>query len=420
MNGKATPSPHKTMVRFRTNGGILDSATLRALADTLEELNLGEIHLTTRASLEFHLSGPDAADEIRRRMLLAGLDGWGATGPVVRGAAVSTPLLANAGQASMLSAKILDHFRDREEFSSLPRKFKVGVDAGYESSRHLIQDAGFVMTGLDASGEPLFDLWLAGGLGRDPVPAFHFRKDVPFSAAIPLLQAVVRVFRDHGEPRKRLKYLVRDKGREWFCDRIADGFTLPGSPPSTGAEKTPLPSAMRPHVIVPLFAGQAGPAVLRAIADVSELHSGGMANLTPGQDIALITDSPGKLPALVNAVRLTGLEGAVSGEHFAFSVCPGRGNCSRALCHTREIALSLEKLLKASGAKSAALSGCPNSCAQPQLADIGIICVKMKKKEDGSAAGYFRILKNTGKEFSETVFEEVPEEELAEKISGLY
>lgn len=421
MDKLTTKSAYGHMIRFRTPGGRVNSAQLRASASALDDLGLGKLHFTTRASLEFHHQDPDVAEELKRRMAEAGLGNNGACGPVVRGAAVSTPLHPHAEKASDLAGKILAHFRGRGEFSSLPRKFKVGVDAGYHGSRRLIQDAGFVRTGQTDSGESLYDLWLAGGLGREPVPAFHFRAEVPESVAIALLEAVVTVFRDHGQPRKRLKHLVLDRGRDWFCERIAAAFSapLPGSPPLPAAAPEETERNLAPHVLLPLFAGQASAEFLRTAADLADKYCAGTALLTPDQDVALVPLRPDELENLTASAELAGLEHSRAENHFAFRICPGGEHCPKALCETLELAGKLRETLAKSGMRSAALSGCPNSCAQPQLADIGILCVKRTGKEDGFYERRYRILKNNGKGFSETVSDGVGEESLGEMISRL-
>lgn len=408
------------MIRFRTPGGEATSGQLRACALALEELGLEALHLTTRGSLEFHHETPAQAEDLKIRMALAGLGNFGACGPVVRGAAVSTPLHPDAPKASTLAGGILAHFSRRDALYPLPRKFKVGVDAGYAGSRHLIQDAGFVRTGEAANGESLYDLWLAGGLGREPIPAFPFRAGVPESAIIPLLEAVVAVFLEHGEPRKRLKHLVLAKGRDWFRENIEASFPgeLPGTPPNPAGPGQPGEKLV-PHALLPLFAGQASAVFLRAVAEIADRHCGGVALLTPDQDLALVPVEPSRLNALIAAIENAGLEHTSAENRFAFRVCPGQDHCPKALSTTLDLAGKLKRPLEASGAKSAAISGCQNSCAQPQLAGIGIMCVKRVKTENGGQKRYFAVLKSVGEGFAQTILDQVDEELLEAKLSEL-
>lgn len=414
MDGQAAKSAYERMIRFRTPGGALTAAQLAACAAALEEMSLGPMHLTTRASLEFHHGGPEEAAELIRRMAEVGLGNPAACGPVVRGAAVSTPLHPDAGAASALAASILDHFRAREPLYPLPKKFKVGVDAGYRGARHLIQDAGFVLAGKDENGAPLYDAWLAGGLGREPVPAFPFRSRIPETAIVPLIEAVVGVFREHGEKGKRLKHLLGAKGREWMTSEIARRLPvpLPGGELATRAPVSAENGDLRPHAILPVFAGQASPEFLRKVAKLAAAHCGGTALLTPDQDVALVPAGEQALPALLGDIVDLGLEHTTGGEHFAFRVCPGSAHCPKALCETGGLAVRLEGLLKATGAKSAAISGCPNSCAQPQLAEVGIICTKRIKTGDGAHRNHFKLLVGAGEAFAQPLGEDMTEEDI--------
>ncbi|HPY76315.1 MAG TPA: hypothetical protein PLQ45_00600, partial [Anaerohalosphaeraceae bacterium] len=54
--------------------------------------------------------------------------------------------------------------------------------------------------------------------------------------------------------------------------------------------------------------------------------------------------------------------------------CPGAAVCPRALVHTKEAAVQIQRMqgINISG-KKIALSGCPNGCAQSAAADIGLI-----------------------------------------------
>ena len=106
-------------------------------------------------------------------------------GGAVRGIVCSTTFAEGFPVAQVLARKLHRHFAGNPHFEGLPKKFKVGVDAGYSGARHLIQDAGLVYVGTE-EGSDLYDVWLAGGLGREPMPALLFEQRVAERRLLPL------------------------------------------------------------------------------------------------------------------------------------------------------------------------------------------------------------------------------------------
>ena len=83
----------------------------------------------------------------------------------------------------------------------------------------MIQDVGLVYLGC-GSGQPLFDVWAAGGLGREPQPAFLLERNLPESTLIPYIERIIDVYKRDTPAGKRLKHLVREIGTEEFLRRF--------------------------------------------------------------------------------------------------------------------------------------------------------------------------------------------------------
>ena len=122
----------------------------------------------------------------------AGLTTRGACGGAVRGIVCSTPSLPGFPATQVLARKLHHHFTQNPHFEGLPKKFKIAVEAGYRNSRHLIQDLGLVLAGTEG-GQDIYDVWAAGGLGREPQPAYLLEEGVAEERVIPLIEAVVTV-----------------------------------------------------------------------------------------------------------------------------------------------------------------------------------------------------------------------------------
>ena len=207
--------PGNFMVRVKVPGGVLSAEQARQAAAIAERFAGGLLHLTTRSSIEFHWVQGDALPEVARLLAAVGLTTRGACGGAVRGIGCSTPFLEGFAATQVLARKLHHHFTQNPHFEGLPKKFKIGVDAGYRDSRHLIQDVGLVLAET-GEGQDRYDVWVAGGLGREPQPGFLLERGVPEGRLISLIEAVVTVYRRHAPHGKRLKHLVRERGEEGF------------------------------------------------------------------------------------------------------------------------------------------------------------------------------------------------------------
>lgn len=173
------------------------------------------------------------------------------------------------------------------------------------------------------------------------------------------------------------------------------------------------PSAGRERLLLPLFAGQLTSAKLRELAAFAEKNSNGVLQVTADQDLAfpLAAAVDPALAAIDLAKQVDPATNAVAG--LVFRVCPGNHECKMGLAPTRDVALALVNAMpEAAKALEWALSGCPNSCVQPQLADMGIIVSKLLTSEEGGKAPLFDIYCRTGVGFGEKVQERLTLAEL--------
>ncbi|MDW7712161.1 MAG: nitrite/sulfite reductase [Deferrisomatales bacterium] len=410
------------MLRIKVPGGVLSAAQAEAAADLSASFGNGVVHLTTRMSLELHEVAEADLSAALGALGGVGLTSRGACGGAVRGVAVSTPLGPGADRARDLARRIHGHFTGNPEFEGLPKKFKVGVDGGYVGARHLIQDVGLVLAGEDsgAEGGPLWDVWLAGGLGREPTAAFLFARALPEAGVIPLVADVVRLYKDRVPPGKRLKHLVRAEGRGALESALGShrglSRVLSGLPPVSAS--TPGEPAA---AVARVTAGELPAAHLRTLAALARRFTGGFLSLTPDQDVALFPSDPALLPEVREVLQEMGLAAAGEGP-AVLRVCPGSPECRVGLTRTREVARALAGALgPRSRSLSWAVSGCPNSCAQPQLADVGVVCVRLARGEEpgGERRPLFDLLRREGEGLGEAVLRRVPLEELLEAVTAL-
>lgn len=368
------------MQRAKLTAGVVSAGQARAVAAVSTRFGQGSIHLTTRGSLEIHWLKETDLTEVKRALQAAGLTSRGACGGAVRGVTCASQGALGFPSVETLARRIHRHFTANPRFERFPKKFKIGVEADASSRRHLIQDVGLLLAGSD-DGVTRYDLFVAGGLGREPQPGFLFEAGVSENRVIPLIEAIARVYAAHTPAGKRLKHLIRTVGEPEFRRLVAlEPTAAEELPPVTGLPENLLPPAGLHRMVAGVFAGELTADQLLALADFADQWGGGFLVATADQDIAFHVDQTLDLARAAGALEQAGF----SGGGVCLRVCPGNHQCLAGLSPTRDIAANvLDGMRPVARGLSWALSGCPNSCTQPQLADVGIVTSGLVKSEDG-------------------------------------
>lgn len=405
------------MQRIKLPAGVISAAQALKVAEIADRFARGRVHLTTRGSIELHWLTAEDLPAVAREMASVGLISRGACGGAVRGVVCGSLSAAGAPRLEAVVRQIHGHFSANPRFETLPKKFKIAVEADTASGRHLIQDLSLVP--VDVAAERLaFNVWVAGGLGREPTPAFLLAEDVAQERVVGLIEAVIRVYTAHTPAGKRLKHLVREIGREEFIARVmADPSATEELPtvPSLSSSLVPAVAAAAQRIEVAVFAGELAGSELAALAEIGTKWGGGILLVSGEQNIVFHTDPRADLDLVRQELVYAGFPGTGRRERVAIRVCPGNHECLAGLAPTRDIAAALVDCLGAAGMKLGwALSGCPNSCSQPQLAAAGIVASKLVAAEDGSKVPRFDLYRRTGAGLGEKVLEQLTLEELTE------
>jgi sulfite reductase beta subunit-like hemoprotein len=407
------------MLRVKIPAGLLTSDQADTICTLSEQLSNGLLHLTSRGSIEFHWLKYEHLEEVFKRLDSVGLTTRGACGGAVRGISCSTTFVPGFTVVQRVAQRINRHFAGNSDFEGLPKKFKVGVDASYHGSRHLIQDVGLVM--VDGSDkEPVFDVWCAGGLGREPQAAFLLEHTVLEHRVIHLIESVVHIYRENTPPPKRLKSLVNTIGEDEFRRLLHIEMEQRPQPeiPEFDADTPLAPDGN--FLEIPVFAGEIESTRLRQLATISRECAGGYLATTANQNIALLASSTSEVEEQKKALLQHQIKTEDSESSKRFRVCPGNHECRMGLSPTREIAHGITAAAHPEAlAKSWAISGCHNSCSQPQLADFGIVTKKLHKAEDGSRQPLFDLYQRDGHALGKCVAEGLTASALYEAIRTL-
>jgi sulfite reductase (ferredoxin) len=385
------------MQRVKLAAGVISSLQARTVAAVSGRYGKGTVHLTTRGSMEIHWLREEDLPSVKRELARAGLTSRGACGGAVRGITCGSQGALGFPALESLARRLHRYFTGNPRFERLPKKFKIGVEADVIGGRHLIQDVGLVLTRTE-DGRCCYDVWIAGGLGREPRPGFLLSEQVPEERVIPIIEAVLTVYATHAPPPKRLKYLAKEFG-ETELRRLIEAET-------SYSEELPVTSGLPEHLVpasdgqrrllVPVFAGKLTADQLTTIADAAESHADGVLMVTADQDIALHLAAGSDADAVLKELhQATGL--ARAAHPTTLRVCPGSHVCLMGLAATRDVANELLEHINDSGRNLTwALSGCPNSCSQPQLADVGIVAARLSSDVDGQKAPRFDVYRRNG------------------------
>lgn len=411
------------MLRVKLASGLLSVAQAAALGRLGKRYGSGIFHLTTRGSLEFHDLEYEQIPLLQRGMAAVGLFSRGACGGSVRGISCSSGFGRGFNFSQELGRKLLLYFSGNPYFEGLPKKFKIAVEADYEGSRHLIQDLAFVFVDL-VDRQALYDVWIGGGLGREPQAAILYRQRVPESELLQLTESIIRVYAANVEPPKRLKTLIRSQGEEGVRNLLATELEQAAAVHFSDAfEKTLLPVFGEQadfKLIVPVAAGEITAEKLTLLAAAAEKAGVEYLQVTADQDLALLPNGVQQRQQLLLFLTQAGfvdLDQPLS----VLRVCPGNHACRMGLAATRDLAATFQqRFAERLNGRALAISGCSNSCAQPQLAEIGIIASKSVKGENGRRTPRLDLYRRTAEGFGERIAEGLKEEELFAALESLF
>ncbi|MEH0843870.1 nitrite/sulfite reductase [Micromonospora sp. CPCC 205711] len=379
------------MLRVRVDGGQLNLAQLRVIADISREFARDTADITDRQNIQYHWIRVEDMPEIWRRLESVGLQTTEACGDCPR-IVLGSPVAGVARDEVLDPTPALDEIVRRyvgdKAYSNLPRKFKTTiswlVDTPYEAN-----DISFLGVDHPEHG-PGFDVWVGGGLSTNPMLAKRLGVWVPLAEVPDVWAGVVGIFRDYGyrrlRNRARLKFLVADWGIEKFREVLEKeylGRALLDGPAPQLPDKPVDHIGVHPqrdgrnYVGAAPVVGRVSGGQLAKLADVVEAHGSDRVRLTPYQKLLVLDVPPERTEALVDELRGIGLEARPSAWRRGTMACTGIEFCKLAIVETKargeELVARLEERLRDFDADiSIHLNGCPNACARTQVADIGL------------------------------------------------
>ncbi len=420
--GKATPY---FMVRVRVPNGLLLSHQLRTIAALAEKYARGVADITVRQNVQLHWVSIEALADLMRDLWRAGLTTMSACGDVTRNitgcpvAGVDAEELCDASPLVIQATRLLV---GNPEFYNLPRKYKISITGcRVWCSYPEINDVGLTAVTRTRNGQPEvgFSLRVGGGLSTDPHLGERINVFVCWHQVLPVLKAITGIFRDsevlrQNRERARLKFLFKNHG--WTAERFQQelerrlGARL--APPAH--EDAPV-DVYRDHVGIhaqkqdgysyvgaAVLRGRITPEQMRVAADVAERLAGSELRTTNMQNLLIVNVPRQNTEAVAREFDAAGLRVAASPFWRGSIACTGTEFCKLAITETKSYTRWLveemeDRLPEFDQDLKLHVTGCPNSCGQHWIADIGLEGKKMKVDGELVDAYYFSVGGAVGK-----------------------
>ena len=222
--------------------------------------------------------------------------------------------------------------------------------------------------------------------------------------ATKVADAVVRVFIDNGDrtnrAKARLKYVLDAWGFEKFLAATKEklGQKLARVPieaivPRPAFDRLahigvhPQKQKGLRWIGVVLPVGKLTPAQMRGLAKVAAEFGDGEIRLTVWQNLLISGVPEDRVAAAEAAIEAIGLSSRATSIRAGLVACTGNAGCRLAMSNTKQhaedIAQWCESRVEIDGPINIHLTGCPNSCAQHYIGDIGLVGVKVQISEEG-------------------------------------
>ena len=405
------------MLRIALPNGLLRSDQLRAIASLSERHGRSVADITVRQNIQLHWLTIESIPEIMEALGAVGLSPKGACGDVVRNV-TGCPLAGVAADeiydASALSLEVAHLLTGNSDYYNLPRKFKVAITGcPVWCSYPEINDIGLTAVERTALGkkEIGFSLRVGGGLSADPHLAVRLDAFVRPEQVVRTVQAITEIFRDQdslrqSRERARLKHLFTQQG--WTADSFLLelnsrlGFNLePAAQEVKPSDVYRDHSGIQPQRQAGLYSvgaavlrGRVTAQQLRAAANLADRFAGGHLRTTNMQNLIVINVPEANTQALTDGLNAAGLSVNASPFWRGAIACTGSEFCKLAITETKGFTRWLVEELEVrvpgfDQQLKLHVAGCPNSCGQHWIADIGLEGKKIKLGDKLVDAYYF-------------------------------
>ncbi len=403
------PAQDSFMLRLRIPGCILRSHQMRGLAQMAEDWGSGRADITTRGNMQIREFQPKDIVRVLNKLQTLGLTSRGSGADNIRNITAS-PLTGidpfELYDVAPLAEALHFYILNSRDMYGIPRKFNVAFDNGGSLSVLAdTNDIGFIATRVDEGNDipagVYFRVLLCGITGHK-----QFATDCGVlltpDQTVAVAAAMVRVFNENGDrtdrKKARLKYLIDRWGVERFLEETEKrlAFPLLRFPAEKCAPRRPIdrtghigvhpqkqPGLHYIGIAVPV--GKLPAAQMRALAEVADHFGTGEMRLTVWQNLIIPNIKTQDVEAATAAIHAAGLKTTAGTVMRGTVACTGNKGCRYAATDTKhhavELANFLDERFVIDQPVNLHVTGCPHSCAQHYVGDIGLLGATVQGEE---------------------------------------
>ena len=417
------------MIRVRVPGGVLSSAQWLALDELARGCAGGGMRLTTRQTVQLHGIIKFNLKSTLKAIDAVLLDSIAACGDVNRNVMANpNPFQSPAhAEAIELARAVSGHLTpqtpayreiwlDGERIAGgeeevvepiygknyLPRKFKIVVAVPPSNDVDVFaHDLGFIAI-LDDEGKVTgWNVTVGGGMGMthgEPETYPRTAEVMGFCRtedAVKIAEAVMTVQRDWGDRKNRkharLKYTIEDRGLDAFRAeverrarvefRAAKSFKFTSTGDRYGwSEGTDGRAHLTLYIQNGRIADRPSAMQMTALREIAKIHDGDF-RMTANQNIIVANIAADRQSETERIAREAGMMAPWSGLKRNAMACVALPTCGLALAESERylptLLDALDERLASHGLSAddivIRMTGCPNGCARPYLAEIGLV-----------------------------------------------
>ncbi|MDB5590178.1 MAG: sulfite reductase hemoprotein beta-component [Enterovirga sp.] len=426
---KKLEKAYSFMIRLRIPGGVVTPAQWLVLDDIARTYANGSLRATTRQTFQFHGVIKSNLKRTMRAIDAALLDTIAACGDVNRNVLAATnPHQSGAHKAAYeLAREISDGLLPKTQAwreiwldgervvggepedepvygrTYLPRKFKTVVAVPPSNEVDIFaHDLGYIAILDDAGALKGWNVTVGGGMGmtHGEPDTYPRTADVMLFCepdwALKVAEAVMTVQRDWGDRTNRkaarLKYTIDRRGLAAFRAEVERrvGRSFPDPEPfhfDNNGDRYGWTEGEdgRQHLTLFIQNGrirdiESGAQLLTGLRRIAEIHDGEF-RLTANQNVMVANVAPEKRAEIEALVAAFGLTAGATALRRNSMACVALPTCGLALSESErylpDLVTLLDERLAAHGLAedeiTIRMTGCPNGCARPYIAEIGLV-----------------------------------------------
>ncbi len=397
-----TPTPGLFMIRVRIPGGLTDASQIHTLGEISKNFGNGVIDITTRQQIQLRGLKIEDTPQVFELMDNVGLTSIQTGQDNVRNIMGCPVAGLNPKEVLDASSVLMDlnrHIQGNRTFTDLPRKFNAMISGCADNCHHAeTQDLALIPAERkDSLGERKgFNVLVGGKLGSggyriaSPLDVFVTQEEV-----VEVCSELILTYRDNGSreirTQNRLAFLIDEWGEERFrrelemrLGRSLDraGTDLRNNETSKHIGIYRQKQSSMNYIGIRIVVGRISAEKLIGLAEVAEQYGNGEIRLSPAQTMIIPNVADGILGEALEHPLLKEFLYYPSGVSQDLVSCVGNDYCHLATIETKsravEVATKLEKTLKDTVPISMHWSGCPASCGNHLIADIGLLGKRIK------------------------------------------